>query len=365
MRPKSGLPKRKALRNLPQFSFGFRNNPKTECYRNLTLNDGKHLGYSKILSLFCGAGGFDLGFLGGFNYLGKLYPKLPFQIEMAIDIDEKSVKTYNTNLSIHAEAADLTQYNVADIPRADIVLGGFPCQDFSSCGPKKGFNGYRGELYTVLRDYMSEHQPLIAIGENVPFLEKLSNGDYINKIMSEFSSTGYKVNLWKLNCPLFGLPQSRTRLFIVCVRKDLPGFPLSPRPTHAMGKVTSLAALQDLEPITDESVTNQSQYFVATKATKGAGQGDQTTCANDVSYTVRANPKGRVQFHYKLDRRLTVRECARLQSFPDEFVFPHSASSNIMQIGNAVPPIIGHHVASQISKFIKSIEVKDEVKIAS
>ncbi|MBW4568031.1 MAG: DNA cytosine methyltransferase [Tolypothrix carrinoi HA7290-LM1] len=71
-----------------------------------------------------------------------------------------------------------------------------------------------------------------------------------------------------------------------------------------------------------------------------------------MAYTVRANTKARVHFHYSLDRRLTVRECARLQSFPDEFIFPHSASQNLIEIGNAVPPIIGHLIAKQIYEFI-------------
>ena len=115
-------------------------------------------------------------------------------------------------------------------------------------------------------------------------------------------------------------------------------------------------ALRDLESIVDESIPNQSQRFVATKASAGAGQGDQVSIADKVAFCVRANPKGRIQFHYKLDRRLTVRECARLQSFPDEFVFPHSATANIKQIGNAVPPIIGHLIASSLLDFILGYE---------
>ena len=116
-------------------------------------------------------------------------------------------------------------------------------------------------------------------------------------------------------------------------------------------------ALQSLEKITDETVTNQSQYFVSTKATAGAGQGDQTSKRGDLAYAVRANPKGRVHFHYELDRRLTVRESARLQSFPDEFVFPHSAGKNFMEIGNAVPPIIGHHIMKQIEEFLRANKI--------
>ena len=77
-----------------------------------------------------------------------------------------------------------------------------------------------------------------------------------------------------------------------------------------------------------------------------------------VAYAVRANPKARVHFHYELPRRLTVRECARLQSFPDQFVFPFSTSTNMMQIGNAVPPIIGHAVAEEIMQYLRAVQQK-------
>jgi DNA (cytosine-5)-methyltransferase 1 len=103
-------------------------------------------------------------------------------------------------------------------------------------------------------------------------------------------------------------------------------------------------------------VPNQSQYFKASKAKKGNGQGDEKSKTGTPSYTIRANAKSRVQFHYYLDRRLTIRECARLQTFPDNFILPHSATTNIMQIGNAVPPMLAHKVALSISNFLQGIK---------
>jgi DNA (cytosine-5)-methyltransferase 1 len=238
------------------------------------------------------------------------------------------------------------------------LLGGFPCQDFSSCGPKSVFKGKRGLLYKVLEDYMKVHQPIIAVGENVPHLAKLAEGAYLDTIVRDFSSAGYDCIVWRLYCPDYGLPQNRTRLFFVCVRDDIFsifGRPEAPLATHFMKHRTIDWALDDLVTITDETVPNQSQYFVATKATAGAGQGDQVSRRGEVAYAVRANPKARVHFHYELPRRLTVRECARLQAFPDEFIFPFSASTNIMQIGNAVPPIIGHAVATTIHSFLQRV----------
>lgn len=157
--------------------------------------------------------------------------------------------------------------------------------------------------------------------------------------------------------PDYGVPQRRTRLFIVAVRDDLQGFPVMPKRTHTEEHYrTTRWAIEDLEGISDDSIPNQSQYFRASRAKKGNGQGDETTPADSPSYTIRANAKSRVQFHYSLDRRLTVRECARLQTFPDNFDFPHSATSNIMQIGNAVPPILGNKVARAIAKYLEGVK---------
>ena len=108
--------------------------------------------------------------------------------------------------------------------------------------------------------------------------------------------------------------------------------------------------------MTDEQVPNQSQYFVATKATSGGGQGDHKNKKGELAYCIRANAKARIQFHYDLERRLTVRECARIQSFPDEFVFPHSAMNNMTQIGNAVPPVLGWSVAKVIAEFLHNVD---------
>lgn len=354
MRPKSGLPKRKALKRMPIFEYGFKDNPNTSTYINPTLIESHNLkGYINAISLFSGCGGLDLGFLGGFNFLNKRYPALPYTIVNAYDIDEKATQTYALNVSNHVTTVDLTTLDMLSLPHANILLGGFPCQDFSSCGLKQGFKGVRGELYTVMKDYMSVHKPEIVVGENVPFLEKLEDGAILRHIIKQFELVGYNFKIWHIYCPDFGLPQSRTRLFLIGVRKDIKSFPLPPTPELFFQYTSIDEAIGDLVEIADETIPNQSQYFVATKATKGAGQGDQKSKKGEIAYTVRANSKARVHFHYCLERRLTVRECARLQSFPDEFVFPHSASQNILEIGNAVPPIIGHLIAQQIYEFIK------------
>lgn len=367
MRTKSGLPKRKALRRMPEFRHGFRANPALQDTLAPSLKAGGNPPAQafRTVSFFAGCGGLDLGLLGGFNFHGKYYEPLPFDIQAAYDIDDKAVETYRLNLSDHAHVADLIEVDMAAMPAADVLFGGFPCQDFSSCGHKRGFAGERGQLYKVMIEYMKLHRPKVVVGENVPLLKGMKGGTLLDTILSELREVGYTVKYWFLNCPDYGLPASRRRIFIICVRNDLPGFPHQPNPSHLMRQVSIDEAIDDLIPIEDESIPNQSQYFVATKATAGAGQGDQTSKRGEVAYAVRANAKARIHFHYELERRLTVRELARLQSFPDEFVFPFAAGPNVIQIGNAIPPIIGHAVGSVIAQYLASLQATEKLRMAS
>jgi len=308
-----------------------------------------------VISFFSGCGGLDLGFRGGFSFKGKKYPKMPFNILKAYDYDEKCVVTYKKNIGDHIEQYDLSKIAPEDMPYADVVIGGFPCQDFSSCGPKRGLSSQRGRLYQALIKYMRHHKPKIVVGENVPHLLRINGGSAIKRILEELREEDYRFSEpWNLFAPAYGVPQRRRRIFLVGVRNDLTGAPEIPTETHASGFYPSIDwAIRDLESMTGDDMPNQGQYFAASRAKNGNGQGDETSMAGLPAYTVRANAKSRVQFHYKLDRRLTVRECARLQTFPDDFEFAHSATANIMQIGNAVPPVLGHVVAKSILDFLR------------
>jgi len=359
MRRKDGKPKLKARRTLPTFQCGFSANPATAEYIHPTWSGARSPQHHSVVSLFAGCGGLDLGVVGGFRFLNKMYRQLPFDIISAIDNNQDAVDTYNLNLGSHATLADLTTLGVESIARADVLMGGFPCQDFSSSGPKVGFSGKRGQLYQVLSEYMAVHKPKVVIGENVPHLARLSGGVYLETILKEFEAQGYRFDVWDLYAPDFGLPQSRRRLFLVGVRNDLVGYPVRPTGDFKDNHVPISAGIGDLENIVDESIPNQGQYYVATKATAGGGQGDHTNDATRVAYCIRANARGRIQFHYALERRLTVRECARLQSFPDEFVFPYTTQRNLTLIGNAVPPILGHNVASSVGSFLASMSQVD------
>ena len=354
MRPKSGLPKRKAIKSLPCYEHGLRDNPQILLLRKGLERPRKT---HSVVSMFAGCGGLDLGLEGGFSFLRDTYDFLPFKTVAAYEINEDACKTYKLNISDAIIPADLTELSESEIPPCDVLTGGFPCQDYSTCGPKTGLDGERGRLYRVMSRYMRRHLPKVVLAENVPGFLSLHGGKIAEEVLSDFNRAGYATSTWQVYCPDYGLPQSRTRIFIVCVRQDLikHGQPVAPAPTHIFSHISIRQAIYDLEMVKDESVPNQSQYFVATKATAGGGQGDQDSIADNLGFAVRANPKGRVHFHYSLPRRLTVRETARLQSFPDQFVFPHSASKNFMEIGNAVPPIIGHHVGRAIAQYMKGL----------
>lgn len=309
-----------------------------------------------IVSYFCGCGGLDLGFTGGFTYKGTKYPSQPFEFLASYDNNPQCIESYNNYFSHQATVADLSELDPKTVPTADVLIGGFPCQDFSSCGPLRGLSSKRGQLYQVMIRYMEEYKPKVVVGENVINLGRMEDGNVLNTIVSDLEQTGYKVKVWDMFAPEYGIPQRRERLIIVCVRNDIEGFPEMPEKKFDEEHYHSIEwAIGDLEGVTDESVPNQSQYFKASRAKRGNGQGDEVNDRNKPAYTIRANPKSRVQFHYALDRRLTVRECARIQTFPDDYYFRHSMTTSISQIGNAVPPVLGYQIADSIVSFLDTL----------
>jgi len=310
-----------------------------------------------VASFFSGCGGLDLGFLGGFTYKGEALDRLPFEIIAAYDNDVRCVTTYSHNIDNHVREMDLGTADVTTMPAADVLIGGFPCQDFSSCGPQRGLESDRGKLYQALIRYMRIHRPLVVVAENVRHLERMQKGEILRTIVRDFEAPGYRFDVWRLSASEYGVPQNRRRLFFIGVREDIAvSIPIQPRKTHEDDPRTIEWAIGDLIHVTDEGVPNQSQYFKANKAKRGNGQGDEANKLGMPAYTVRANAKSRVHFHYMLDRRLTIRECARIQTFPDNFVFPHSTTTNLMQIGNAVPPLLAYRVAESIAAYLIPIK---------
>lgn len=311
----------------------------------------------RIVSMFSGCGGLDLGFEGGFEYRGTLYERLPTDIVAAYDNDIKSKQTYDKNFSHALELFDLSKIDVLKAPAADILIGGFPCQEFSSCGPRGGVQTYRGGLFRAMSKYANYHRPMLVVAENVSHLALINKGKDLKTILRSFMLAGYRSVWWPIYAPDYGVPQTRRRVFIIGIRKDIFE-KMEPLVPNCVNHRSASWAIDDLKNIFDESVPNQSQYFKAGLAKKGHGQGDEVNQRDAPAYTIRANSRSRVQFHYELPRRLTVRECARIQTFPDSFVFPNEPTPSIRQIGNAVPPVLAYHVAKHLLVFLKSVAQK-------
>ncbi len=309
-----------------------------------------------ILSLFSGCGGLDLGFRGNFQFIGKKYPANNFEIIWANDIEKQACQTYRNYFKHNIICGDIRNIlvdkylNLFDnkIPSSvDIVIGGFPCQDFSHAGKRKGFESKRGTLYQAMSEVIKKTQPILFLAENVKGLLTINNGDAIKQIIEDFEKLGYYISYKLLLTADFEVPQKRERVLIVGTRKDiLSKFDFSKPITKKW--MTLEQAIGDLENINEGDKSNH--YW--SKAKKNNGQGNNAVSKKIPGPTMRAEHHGNIEFHWNKKRRLSAREAARIQSFPDDFIFYPSTSSAYKQIGNAVPPVFSWHIASCIEKFL-------------
>jgi len=299
-----------------------------------------------IISLFSGCGGMDLGFLGGFEFLGKKYKKNKFEIIWANEINIPACNTYRKNIGNHVIEGDIQQ-KIKMLPQyADVVIGGFPCQDISINGKMKGIKGKRSCLYTSIIDTVKKIQPKIFIAENVKGLLLKSNTDSLKKILNDFNSLGYNISYKLYDAAGYGVPQTRERVFIVGTRKDISNF-VHPAPVCEK-PVTAKEAIGDLEKLNENDAFNH----IWSKANKNTEQGNRKLIANRPGYTIRAECHGNIQFHYTLPRRISMREAARIQSFPDTFLFQAKLRETERQIGNAVPPVLAWYIANAAQETI-------------
>jgi len=299
-----------------------------------------------IVSLFSGCGGMDLGFLGGFEFLGKKYKKTQFEIMWANEINTAACNTYRKNIGNHIIEGDIQQ-KIKMLPQyADIVIGGFPCQDISINGKMEGVKGKRSCLYISIIDAVKKIQPKIFIAENVKGLLLKSNADSFKKILKDFNLLGYNITYKLYDAADYGVPQTRERVFIVGTRNDVSNFE-HPLPV-CKNYITVKEAIGDLENLAE----NESFNHIWSNANKSTEQGNRKLLANRPGYTIRAECHGNIQFHYSLPRRISMREAARIQSFPDSFLFQAKLRETERQIGNAVPPVLAWHIANAAQKTI-------------
>ena len=335
-----------------------------------------------LMSLFSGCGGIDLGFRGDFAYLGTHFAKLPFRTVWANDWDKQAVVVYNSNFGTKYQACDVKTVDFERLPLVsndiEVLVGGFPCQEFSLSGPRDGLNSDRGRLYTEIRRALDVFKPKIVLAENVPGIEYPPTMlEIITDTLGEGGTPRYVFEVHRVNAADFGIPQVRRRVVLVGTRSDiaLPFRP--PRPTHRAPLAeldgqevprwmrptiqenvreskhlpTWLTARDGIDDIwspsgTDcTSVPDQDKRTRATIAFENRKRRDRQLQAELPSPTIRAQHHGHIEVHYGTQadgslRRLTIRECARLQGFPDNFEFPTSATQAYVQIGNAMPPVV-------------------------
>ena len=323
----------------------------------------------KVASLFCGCGGSDLGIIGGFSYLGKEYKKLDFDIVYSIDFDPKAVETYNANFSHKAVCGDVCEADFSNIGDIDVLVGGFPCQSFSTVNPTKDTNDARANLYKQIVRFLTEKRPKYFVCENVKGLMTLQKGAIIKKIETEFENCGYSVQHKLVKAVEFGVPQRRERVIIIGIRNDIHKQFHYPLPIATEGNYTPLSKL------IDKLAIDEKKYYFSEKAVqgmknaknnmkRGLWQDLNQPCLTVTSHLAKTSINSRdpvllVDPDKELYRRFTPREAARIQSFPDSFIFPVSEHFAYKQIGNAVPPVLMWYIMNYLQETIESSDTVD------
>jgi DNA (cytosine-5)-methyltransferase 1 len=304
----------------------------------------------KVVSLFSGAGGLDLGFVMAGH-----------EIVWADDLYGDAVETYRANLGNHIVCEDIFNVNADDIPDCDIVIGGFPCQGFSVANTKRNVEDERNQLYKQLMRIIDAKKPKFFLAENVKGIMSLGKGQVLKMIIDDFTGLGYKVQAKLLNAADYGVPQLRQRVFIVGVRNDIDYNFEYPLPTNAqddanglkpwVGVGEALAVLPDPDEPNDVPNHDYSKYKLRFNGYLGHRMIDPKKPAPTV--TARGDDKGGVVVlhHPNNQRRMSCRELATVQSFPLDYAFHGNRSSVYRQIGNAVPPLLACAVAKQFNNY--------------
>lgn len=297
------------------------------------------------ISLFAGAGGLDMGF-----------ERAGFRTIWANDFESDACKTHENWSTAKVVCSDVAKVDAADIPDADIMLGGFPCQGFSLSGPRK-IDDSRNVLYKHYVRIVKAKKPKMFVGENVKGLLTMGGGSIIEAIIEDFSDCGYNVFYKLLNAKDYGVPEDRERVIIVGFRKDL-GIQKFDFPVPRNYRVTMREALKNIpEPTPDEvcDAPYSSRYMSRNRKRDW----------DDVSYTIPAMAKQVTLWpgspdmvkidkdHWEfgengVTRRFSWREAAAIQTFPADLEFHGDLTSKYKQIGNAVPVKLAEIIATHL-----------------
>lgn len=297
-----------------------------------------------LVSMFSGCGGMDLGFLGGFEVFGRRYERLPFRIVWANEHNAKACATYRRNIGADIICGDVWDALPSLPPKADVLIGGFPCQDISVNGKRAGANGKRSGLYKAMIEAIKLCKPTVFVAENVGSLLMPCNADSLHQVMTDFGDLGYTLSCESYQAADYGVPQTRHRVFIVGTSSEVRPFVKPPAERDRAHWMSVKEAIGDLEALDESPEINH----VWSRANKSPEQGDRILIPERPGYTIRAECHGNIQWHYRLKRRMSMREAARVQSFPDTFIFDAMLRETERQVGNAVPPVLAWHVARAV-----------------
>lgn len=308
-----------------------------------------------FIDLFAGIGGIRIPFqeLGG---------KCVFSSEW----DNFAQKTYRVNYG-EIPSGDITKIKAATIPNFDILLAGFPCQPFSQAGLKKGFSDTRGTLFFDIERIIAEKRPKAFLLENVKQLQTHDRGNTLRVIIEHLKKLNYTVDYKVLRAADFGVPQNRERLYIVGFNKDMFQIPKNfsfeyPRPTYQKTKLGDI-----LEKNVDEKYTISDKLYEGhlrrkqQHIAKGNGFGfclfnENSPYTNTISARYyKDGSEILIEQKNKNPRKLTPRECARLQGFPECFIIPVSDTQAYKQFGNSVAVPVVRAIAKQIVKTLNKI----------
>ena len=334
-------------------------------------NNFNEINTMKIVSFFAGAGGLDLGFA-----------KAGFDIIWANEYDKDIWETYEKNhKTTILDKRSIVDISSNEVPDCDGIIGGPPCQSWSEAGSKRGIADKRGQLFYEFMRILADKKPKFFLAENVSGMLLTTHKEALANIKQMFNDIGYDLSFQMLNVSDFGVPQDRKRVFFVGYRKDLGVKFQFPTPTTPFNKITLKKAIFDLKdnalPAKEGNYTNGNECKVVNHEYMIGGfssiymSRNRVRSWDEVSFTIQAggrhapihpqapkmnfieqNLREFVKGKEHLYRRLSVRECARIQTFPDNFTFYYNnVVVGYKMIGNAVPVNLAYEVAQQIKLY--------------
>lgn len=307
----------------------------------------------KVIDLFAGIGGIRLGVEKAFGSVDCVFTS---------EIDKHAVTTYKANFKEGHVFGDIKQIDASDVPDHDILLAGFPCQPFSQAGLKKGFTDTRGTLFFDIERILLAKQPKAFLLENVKQLKSHDKGRTFQTIIDHLNKAGYKVFYEILKARDFGIPQNRERIYIVGFLDHSINFEF-PKPTNLPTRVGDI-----LDDVVDGKYTISDKLWSGHKRRKelnklngkGFGYGlfnKESAYTNTISARYyKDGSEILIEQENKNPRKLTPREAARLQGFPEEYVIPVSDAQAYKQFGNSVCVPVVKAIAMEMKKALNKIK---------